>query len=445
MSGMPGRLLGRREFIAGAGATVLAGAAGCTQALERRPAPAGGAGAPPSALGGLRGLFDLEPGLAHLSAFVLAPHPRPVREAIERHRRGLDRDPRGYLAEHGGLEDGVRFAAAEYLGAAADEIALTDSTTMGLGLLYGGLRLSEGQEVVTTEHDFYATHEALRLRAERTGATVRRVRLYGELGSVSEDEIVDAVRGAVGPRTRVVAVTWVHSSTGLKLPIRRIADALEEVNARRDEGDRVLLCVDGVHGVGVEDAGVADLGCDFLVSGCHKWLFGPRGTGVVWGRASAWAAASATIPTFDGRSYAAWIRAAPPGDVPPGPAMTPGGYHSFEHRWALAEAFRLHLETGRRRVAGHTHGLALRLKEGLAGVRGVRLRTPTAEGLSAGIVCFEVEGSGAQEVVARLRAESGVVATVTPYATRYVRLGPSIANTAEDVDRAVMAVAGLAG
>ena len=80
----------------------------------------------------------------------------------------------------------------------------------------------------------------------------------------------------------VLALTWVHSDTGLKLPVRQIADALVPINAVRPLAARALLCVDGAHGLGVEDATVADLGCDFLVAGTHKWLFGPRGTGLVW-------------------------------------------------------------------------------------------------------------------------------------------------------------------
>lgn len=68
-----------------------------------------------------------------------------------------------------------------------------------------------------------------------------------------------------------------HSSTGLKMPVRRIADALAEINAGRSEADRVLLVVDGVHGFGVEDETVAQMGCDFFVAGTHKWIFGPRG------------------------------------------------------------------------------------------------------------------------------------------------------------------------
>jgi selenocysteine lyase/cysteine desulfurase len=134
----------------------------------------------------------------------------------------------------------------------------------------------------------------LRLKAARTGASVRRVTLYRNARRATEDEIVSSLLRGVGPRTRVVAIMWVHSSTGVKLPPARIGPAL---GRRRAD---VLLCVDGVHGLGVEDATVESLGCDFLVAGCHKWLFGPRGTGLVWGRGRAWDSVEATIPSFSG-------------------------------------------------------------------------------------------------------------------------------------------------
>jgi selenocysteine lyase/cysteine desulfurase len=377
----------------------------------------------------------LDPRLTNFATFLFAPHPRPVRVAIERHARALDRDAKRYLdrqEQRNGADQRVRTAAARYLAARPDEIALTDSTTMGLGLLYGGLRLDEDDEVITTTHDFYSTHESLRLRALRTGARVRRIRLYQNARAASVDEIVSAVRRAMTPKTRVLALTWVHSSTGVKLPIRAIADALR--------GTRVLLCVDGVHGFGVEAATPQQLGCDFLVSGCHKWLFGPRGTGIVWGRAEAWNAAIPTIPTFDGRAFGPWMEGRAP-DMPRAAAMSPGGFHTFEHRWALAEAFNFRRRIGRVRAATRTHDLAQRLKNGLAEVRRVRLVTPQSSALSAGIVCFEIDGREPFDVVERLYARHRIVASVTPYANRYVRLGPSILNTPSEVDRVVRAVA----
>jgi isopenicillin-N epimerase len=219
----------------------------------------------------VRAAFPLTPHKLHFTSFLLSPHPRPVASAIDSFRRGLDPDPEGYLFDHqSAREERALRAATAYTGGQEGEIALTDSTTMGLGLVYGGLRLSPGDEIVTSIHDFYSTHEALRLRALRAGARVRKIGLYRRLSTVSADEIVSSVTRAITPRTRVLALTWVHSSTGLKLPIAEIATAVGAANRNRDEHERVLLCVDGVHGFGNQDVAVAKLGCDFFVSGCHK-------------------------------------------------------------------------------------------------------------------------------------------------------------------------------
>jgi len=297
-----------------------------------------------------------------MSAFLFASHPRPVREAIERHRRGLDANPHGYLDAAGGLEERARRAAADFIGTSPAQVALTDSTTMALGLLYGSLELRPGDEVLTTEHDFYSTHEALRLRASVTGARVARVSLYDDPSRASVGGIVSRLIAGIGRRTRYVAITWVHSSTGVKLPIREIADAIAKLNRARPPLRRVVLCVDGVHGFGVEDVRISSLGCDFFASGCHKWLMGPRGTGILWSRSEAWERVSPIIPTFDRDTIGAWIFKRPAPAVS-GPQMTPGGFHSFEHR---CRGLRLP-RSGRVRSHRRADTRARRAAEGWAG------------------------------------------------------------------------------
>lgn len=369
----------------------------------------------------VRAQFALDPAVSHFAAFVFASPPVPVRNAIATHRAGFDHNPIDYLhSNEMRYYEAIRMAAAGYLGVRVGELCFTDSTTMGLGLVYNGLRLSAGDEVLTTEHDFYATHEALRLRAARDGVTVRRVRLYADPATASVDEIVGNLTKALTPATKVVAITWVHSGTGVKLPVRQIADAI---------GGRALLCLDAVHGFGAEDAGPDQLGCDFFISGCHKWLFGPRGTGLIWGKPSAWARFNQAIPTFDLDNR--------------GPSSSPGGYKDFEHYWALGEAFTFHRNIGRDRIAARIHELNGRLKEGLAGTKTIQLITPRSPDVSAGIVCCTFGTKNPANVVADLRS-SGIHAGVSPYDRPYVRFGASIVTTEADVDKAIEASRKLA-
>jgi selenocysteine lyase/cysteine desulfurase len=365
----------------------------------------------------VRAQFPLDPAMAQFAAFVLSPHTAQVGAAIDFHRARLALDTEGTLLEGFELENAVRRAAAEHSGGTPGQYALTGSTTMGIATMYGGLTLSADDEVLSTTHDFFSTEDSLRLLTKRTGAQVKRVTLYDQPWQANVDQMVSRLVAGLTPRTKVVALTWVHSSTGVRLPIKEISEAID---------GRALLCVDGVHGFAAVDVDLPDLGCDFLSAGTHKWLFGPRGTGILWGRD--WQPLTELIPSFSGPDE--------------GARLSPGGYHAFEHRWALDQGFAFHQKVGRAAAVQRTVEQASRLKEGLADAKGIRVVTPADPEVSAGMVCLDVEGLPPGNGVFELR-QVGVVASATPYQKSYLRLGPSIVTTPEQVDAAVEAVAGL--
>src|SRR5207253_5464870 len=130
------------------------------------------------------------------------------------------------------------------------------------------------------------------------------------------------------------------------------------INHGRDARRRVLLVVDGVHGLGAVDETVADLGCDFFCAGTHKWMFAPRGTGIIWARAENWARLRPLIPTFsEFESFDAWMQ----GRRPTGPTVaarvTPGGFNAYEHQWARGAAVDMHRRIGRDRVTARIQAL----------------------------------------------------------------------------------------
>jgi isopenicillin-N epimerase len=378
----------------------------------------------------LRASFELDPNWVHMAGLLLASHPTPVKLALEKYRDELDKNPAHYYEHHAQqLELGVRQAAARYLNGDAADIALTDSTTMGLGLLYSGLKMKPDQEILTTEHDHSSTHASLAYRSQRTGNEVKRVRLYGDPDKASVSDICERLATAITPATRVIAVTYVHSSTGVRLPISAMAEVVAKANSGRAEEERALLCVDAVHGFASTEIDLQKFGADFLVAGCHKWLFGPRGTGVLWGRREVQEALQPTIPTFSGLS-----------DF--GALHTPGGFHSFEHRWALKEAFDLHFALKPARVEERIHELNRQAKEELSKLGVVRLYTPMSDDLSAGLICFDVNGFGPREVVTGLKDKS-VIASNTPYRVSYARITPSLLNNSAQVEETIKAIRAL--
>ncbi|MDP9197930.1 MAG: aminotransferase class V-fold PLP-dependent enzyme, partial [Pseudomonadota bacterium] len=393
----------------------------------------------------------------HFSQFYIVSHPKPVRDAIERFRDMLDAQPFSTV-EHGmgfapipGVQPQpdpfpvrVQQAVAEYIGGKPEEIALTDSTTQGLAIIYQGLTLKPGDEVLCTTHDHFVHHEAIRLAVEKSGASWRRVALYDAPAEASANEMVGRLKRAIGPATRVVGITWVHSSSGVRIPVRALAAVVTEANASRGKNEQILVVLDAVHGFGNQEEQLTQLGVDFAAAGTHKWIFAPRGTGIVWVPEKNWGKIRPVIPTFyDAEPFDAWANERPPHAPTSISAISPGGFKAYEHQWAMTEAFEFHQRIGRKRVAERIAALNTQCKEGLAKMPKVKLLTPRDPALSAGLVAFEVEGQSASETVHKLHAKK-VVASASPYKIPKARLAPSLVNDEREVEAALRAVREIA-
>ncbi|HET7844704.1 MAG TPA: aminotransferase class V-fold PLP-dependent enzyme [Xanthomonadales bacterium] len=394
----------------------------------------------------VRAMFRFAPEYRHFSGFYIASHPTPVRQAVEAFRDALDANPflvveRGmFESEAQNLQLAVCDEAARYLGVRAQDIALTPNTTTGLALVYHGLPLAKGDEVLATTHDHVVHHESIRLACERSGASWRRVPLFEAAATATTEGIVSRIREALRPETRVLGITWVHSASGIRLPVRAIADAVAEANAKREPAQRIRIVLDGVHGLGCSDVDLPALGCDYFSGGTHKWMFAPRGTGVLWAHEAAWAALHPTIPSFSElESYLAWQENRPPNGPTVAARVAPGGFQAYEHQWGMAAAFRMHRELGRTRVATRVAELNGRIKDGLAKLPRVVQHTPRDAAMSAGICCFEVDGMAPEAVVAKL-LEKKIVASTSPYAKPYARLSAGIFNTEAEVDEVLAAL-----
>ncbi len=399
----------------------------------------------------VREQFDLAPEYVHLGLFYLASHPRPVRAAIESFRRQLDANP--FLTVERAMFEGpenniplrVVTAVGDYIGGDLNDIALTQNTTTGLSLIYHGLPLKSGDEILTTNHDHYVHHEAIRLSTERNGATWRKIPLWDSWDNITADGIIDHLHKQIRPNTRVVGVTWVHSQSGVRLPLRSIADMIAETNRARDAAQRVLLVVDGVHGIGVEDPHITQLGADAVSAGLHKWIFAPRGTGFVWAKPEVWASMRPLIPSFSSFDlFAAWAQGKPPSTTPRAAWFSPGGFQSFEHHWAIPAAIEFHKAIGSARITERIHALNQQMNEELRKLPNVKIvYTPRDPQLNAGMVCFDVNGLDAQKTVSKL-LEKKILASTTPYAVPFARVAFGIMNTPDEVERTARAVRSLA-
>ncbi|KHA71541.1 class V aminotransferase [Pseudomonas chlororaphis] len=414
----------RRDFLKQAG--IVAAALPLGASLPDLASASAAAPLPRNKWAQLQQLFDQEPDYLHFSNFLITTHPRPVREAIEQHRAALDKNPGLAMDWDLGVieqrEENVRVWAARYLQTNAKQIALTGSTTEGLATIYGGVHVRADQEILTTVHEHYATHTTLALRTERDGTRVRKIALFKDVYHASKDEILANIDNAIRPETRVLGMCWVHSGSGLKLPIGEIGAIVDKHNRGRSDADRIVYVVDGVHGFGVDNLNFAQMNCDFFIAGTHKWMFGPRGTGIICSRFEDVRYVTPVIPTFSEATAFSTT-------------MTPGGYHAFEHRWALDEAFKLHLQLGKADVEARIHALNSYLKQRLQQRPQIELVTPLSPALSAGFTFFRVKGKDSDKIAAHLMANRVVADAVHRDVGPVIRTAPGLLNDEAQIDR----------
>ena len=376
----------------------------------------------------LRDLFPLERDTAHFANFLITAHPRPVQDAIDRYRHDLDRNPAALMdweSQYEWKREGeVREWAARYLDVRPRQVALTGSTTEGLGMIYGGLQVAADQEILTTVHEHYSTHKTLAFRSRHQGTQVRKLRLFDKPWEISKDQVLTTIDQAIRPNTRVLGMTWVHSGSGVKLPVGEIGELVRRHNRDRDEAHRILYVVDGVHGFGVDNRTFADFNCDYFISGVHKWMFGPRGTGIICAASEQMGPLTPTFATFSQDEDFATI-------------MTPGGYHAFEHRWAMGKAFELHLQLGKADVQSRIHQLNDRLKERLLEHKQIQLVTPRSSEFSAGFTFFRIKDRDPDAIAAYLVDNKVMSDAVNRDVGPVIRLAPGLLNDEQEIDRAM--------
>jgi L-cysteine/cystine lyase len=205
-----------------------------------------------------RAQFPVLEHAAYLNAGTNGPLPRAAVEAAQAWlARDLEQGRSGmpYIEELLALREQVRAGFAEVVGASAEQIALTDSTTRGCQIVVAGLGLTAADEVVTTDEEHFGLLGPLHASGARVVVT-------------SADE--DAILGAVTPRTRLIAVSHVLWTTGRKLDIARLKEA------------GLPLLVDGAQAAGAISPELG--GADFYTVSAQKWLCAAEPAGALFVR-----------------------------------------------------------------------------------------------------------------------------------------------------------------
>jgi selenocysteine lyase/cysteine desulfurase len=401
----------RREFLAAAGGAMAA--AGLSPDL--------GLGTPRHAADRSRGmaaaadfLFDAD--LAYLQTGSLGPTPRPVMDATIAAWRAMERNP-VFVAygedEH--LMDAVRADAAAFLNCATDELVLTTCTTDGMNRTAQGLGLAAGDHVLTTDQEHPGGRACWDYLARTRGVVIDAVAIVP--GEHDARAIVERMARAVTPRTRVLSFSHLTSSTGMRMPVAELC-ALARAH------DCVSV-VDGAQAAGGIAVDVRALGCDVYATSGHKWLLGPKGTGLLFLREG-----------LGGRVDLIQRQL--------GPAAYTGatGVGNIPGVIGLGAALDYLRARGMAAIESHNLALRARLDTALSGVAGLEIVSAREPALASPLLSYRLpERIPAAELHNRLLNAHRVVVKVVPDNWfNGQRISTHLFNTDEDVDRLVTAL-----
>lgn len=358
--------------------------------------------------------FTVTRGITNLNNGGVSPSPRVVTEALVRYIWEQE-DATAYtmwqILEP--QSETVRTGLADVFGCHREEIAITRNASESLEILLMGMDLKSGDEILTTTQDYPRMLTTLRQRELREGLTLKMVKI--PIAPKKLDQISDAFAQGITPRTRVILISHVINITGQITPVKQVCDLAQS------KGIEVI--VDGAHSFAHFDFKQKDIGCDYYGTSLHKWLFAPKGSGLLFVKREKiekiWPLMAAE------KKQATDIR-----------KFEEIGTHSAAPRLAIGEAILFHQGIGPKRKEARLRYLSRYWMNKLKDLPNVRFHTSFEPNQSCGIANIEITGLDPVQIANYLMSQHKIFTVpIVHEEFKGIRITPNVYTTLRELDR----------
>lgn len=347
---------------------------------------------------------------------------------LEEYERDFGRADAAYWAEFLQRLEEARAAVAAVIGGDIDEVAITHAATDGMNQGTWAIDWRGGGRAVTTCHEHPGGVGPLYMVCDRFGVDLA----FAEFpGVASDDEILDRFERLITPETKLVSISHVLWTSGLVMPVRRIADLAHRHGA--------LMLVDGAQSAGAIPVNVRDLDIDMYAVPGQKWLLGPEGIGALWVKREV---AAAVRPTYAGWSTFATSDSRGNRTLnDDARRFQVSGFHRPSVTGLARSIGWLSMYVGLEFVYRRGAEMAHRAADLLAGIDGVELLTPRDR--MAGLISFRIRGWEPQAALDELQARTFCLARTLPLVNA-LRISVGFWTTEDEIDTFVDGVRLLA-
>jgi selenocysteine lyase/cysteine desulfurase len=369
----------------------------------------------------LREEFPLTHERAYLNTGGLGASPYVVIDAVKGKMDELER-----VCETGHDEEiwkSIKVSAGRLLGCDAEELAFTRNTTEGVNIVANGFPLKQGDEIITTTHE-HVGNALTWIGLEKRAGTVMK---FFEPSTHSQQENLDRIEKLITRRTRLISIPHVVTTTGLIMPIKEIA--------RLAKAKNVWFFVDGAQAAGMVPFSLHDLGCDAWATSGHKWLMGPKETGLLYVRKE-------MLDTIAAKHIGAYSDGGTGFDFEKGTMSLNAGAQRYEYgtvsvplRVGLGAAIDFIHRIGMENVWKRDKALSNRLFEGLGSIPDIKVLSPADDTMRSAMITFMHEKVPYQEVQKQLTSCDLRTRGVGEGGLAALRISTHIYTMPEEVDR----------
>ncbi|MEI6670282.1 MAG: aminotransferase class V-fold PLP-dependent enzyme [Acidobacteriota bacterium] len=373
--------------------------------------------------------FRLPRDVAYLNTAGLGASPIVVSDAVKAH---MDREEEHPAPGHN--EDDwarIRGKCAWLLGSSCHggDLALMSTATEGLNAVLNTIGFGRGDEIITSTHEHAGLVIPLLHKVKTAGCVVRTF----EPDLVRAEGNVERIAALVNARTRLIVVSHVTCTTGQLMPVARIGQLA------RSRG--IIFALDGAQSLGHVVFDIGETGADYYAASCHKWVMGPKRTGLLYVHPDRQAAA---VPTVVGAySDANSDLLARSLTLRPNAQRFEYGTQNNALIYGIEAAIDYLSGLGLAALWQRNTGLADRCGSGLRRTPGVEMLTPVEAASRTAILTFRVPGRDNRALAAALVGRRLRVRSVTEGGLDAVRASFHACNDEAQADRLVAAVADL--